>query len=102
MSKGLSERKKAALEAFDELFDGTDEKPTPEGLIVQVMHGSGSNMITDRQIEAAKMLLPYRLPKLLPVAADPGKGAGLSHEDWIDAVDSASGYYVDENEDEAD
>lgn len=82
MSKGISDRKKEASNSFAAMFDGSEEKPTPEELVVKVMHGAGNNVITDRQLEAAKLLLPYRLPKLATVEAHVATEE-LSHEDWI-------------------
>lgn len=78
MSKGLSQRKKDAQAEFNELFDGKD-KPTPERVIVDVLHGAGNNKITDRQLDAAKTLLPYRLPKLAQIdAKDAGSRENLT------------------------
>lgn len=91
MSAGISDRKKEAAKSFADLFDdsdGTTEggKPTPEAIVVSVMHGIGSNQITDRQLEAAKMLLPYRLPKLNTVEAHVAT-EGMTHEEWIASLD---------------
>lgn len=86
MSKGISDRKKEASGNFASLFDGTEDKPTPEELVVRVMHGEGDNKITDRQLEAAKVLLPYRLPKLAQVEAHVATEE-KTHEDWIAELD---------------
>jgi len=86
MSKGISDRKKEAASTFAGMFDGTPEKPTPEELVVRVMHGDGDNTVTDRQLEAAKLLLPYRLPKLATVEAHVAT-TEMSHEDWIASLD---------------
>ena len=85
MSKGISDRKKEASGNFASLFDGTEDKPTPEELVVRVMHGEGDNKITDRQLEAAKVLLPYRLPKLAQVEAHVAKEE-MSHEEWLEHI----------------
>lgn len=81
MSKGISDRKKQASNTFAAMFEGED-KPTPEQVVVNVMHGVGDNQISDRQLEAAKTLLPYRLPKLAQVEAHVATEE-QSHEDWI-------------------
>lgn len=91
MSKGISDRKKEAAGNFASMFDGED-KPTPEELVVRVMHGEGDNKITDRQLEAAKLLLPYRLPKLQNVEAHVATEE-MSHEEWVARID-------DEDDDE--
>lgn len=85
MSKGLSDRKKEASNNFAALFDGEEDHPTPEEIVVKVMWGDGDNSITDRQLEAAKMLLPYRLPKLNNVDAHVAT-TEMSHEDWINSI----------------
>ena len=84
MSKGISDRKKQASEAFATMFDGED-KPSPEKVIVDVMHGTGNNEITDRQLNAAMALLPYRLPKLNTIDAHVATEE-KSHEDWINEI----------------
>ena len=94
MSKGISDRKKEASNSFAAMFDGED-KPTPEEVVVKVMHGVGNNEISDRQLEAAKLLLPYRLPKLATVEAHVATEE-LSHEDWIASLGD------DETEDDSD
>jgi len=87
MSKGISPRKKEAASNFASMFDGSEERPSPEELVVRVMHGlEGNNKITDRQFEAAKLLLPYRLPKLANVEAHVAT-TEMSHEDWIASLD---------------
>lgn len=87
MSKGISDRKKEAASNFASMFDGSEERPSPEEIVVKVMHGvEGGNRITDRQFEAAKLLLPYRLPKLATVEAHVAT-TEMSHEDWIATLD---------------
>lgn len=85
MPKAITDRKKEAATSFANMFDGED-KPTPEELVVRVMHGDGDNEITDRQLEAAKLLLPYRLPKLQNVEAHVAT-EDLSHEEWIASLE---------------
>ena len=85
MSKGISDRKKEAAASFASMFDGED-KPSPEEVVVRVMHGVGNNEITDRQLEAAKVLLPYRLPKLQTVEAHVAT-EDMSHEEWINSLE---------------
>lgn len=84
--RGLTAKKKEAMESFAELFDGSDDKPTPEKIVVDVMHGKGDNTITERQFEAAKVLLPYRLPKLNNVEAHVATEA-MTAEEWINTID---------------
>jgi len=87
MSKGISDRKKEASSTFSAMFDGSEDRPSPEELVVRVMHGKdGNNAITERQFEAAKLLLPYRLPKLATVEAHVATEE-LSHEDWVASLD---------------
>ncbi len=87
MSKGISDRKKEATGNFASLFDGAKNHPTPEELVVKVMWGeTGDNSVTDRQLEAAKTLLPYRLPKLQNVEAHVATEE-MSHEEWIASLD---------------
>ena len=85
MPRGVTDRKKEAATTFAGMFEGKD-KPTPEQLVVDVMHGAGDNKITDRQLEAAKTLLPYRLPKLQNVEAHVAT-TEMSHEDWINSLE---------------
>lgn len=82
MSKGISDRKKAASDSFASMFDGHEERPSPEKVIVDVLWGKGNNEITDRQFEAAKILIPYRLPKLNTVEAHVAT-EDMTHEEWI-------------------
>tara|TARA_R110000744_G_scaffold326330_4_gene432106 strand:- start:17971 stop:18249 length:279 start_codon:yes stop_codon:yes gene_type:complete len=86
MSKGITDRKKEAASTFAGMFDGSEAKPTPEEIVVRVMHGDGDNTVTDRQLEAAKLLLPYRLPKLATVEAHVAT-TEMSHEEWIKQMD---------------
>ena len=95
MSKGVSDRKKEASAKFADMFDGSEEKPTPEEVVVKVMHGAGDNKITDRMLEAAKVLLPYRLPKLNNVEAHVAT-EDMTHEEWIESLSSEE--YDDEDE----
>ncbi len=82
----ITERKREAAASFAGMFDG-DEKPSPEQVIVDVMHGTEKGKAyTDRQIEAAKLLVPYRLPKLANVEAHVAT-TEMSHEDWIATLD---------------
>ena len=83
----ITERKREAASNFASMFDGSEERPSPEEVVVRVMHGlEGENMITDRQFEAAKLLLPYRLPKLANVEAHVAT-TEMSHEDWIASLE---------------
>jgi len=84
--RGQEPRKKEAASNFAGMFDGSKEKPTPEEVVVRVMHGDGDNVITDRQLEAAKMLLPYRLPKLATVEAHVATEE-MTHEEWIASLE---------------
>lgn len=84
MPKAITDRKRHASNTFATMFEGED-KPTPEEVVVSVMHGAGDNQVTDRQLEAAKTLLPYRLPKLAQVEAHVATEE-QSHEDWIEAM----------------
>lgn len=84
MSKGLSARKKEAAKNFADLFEG--ENKTPEQIVVEVMNGTGNNQITDRQLSAAIVLLPYRLPKLNTVDAVVAT-EGMTHEQWIESME---------------
>lgn len=86
MSKGISERKREAAASFASMFDGSKDKPTPEEIVVRVMHGVGGNEITDRQLDAAKFLIAYRLPKLATVEAHVAT-TEMSHEDWIKTLE---------------
>lgn len=85
MSKGITDRKKDAVNKFTAMFDDSEDSktPSPEKIIVDVMHGkAGENFVTDRQLEAAKALLPYRLPKLNTIDAHVSSEE-MSHDDWI-------------------
>lgn len=82
----ITERKREAAASFAGMFDG-DKKPSPEQVVVAVMHGTANGKkYTDKQLEAAKLLLPYRLPKLASVEAHVAT-TELSHEDWIASLD---------------
>lgn len=83
MAQGVPKRKQDASNNFAAMFDGK-KKPSPEQVIAEVMHGDLE--YTDRQIEAAKLLLPYRLPRLATVEAHVAK-TEMSHEEWIASLD---------------
>lgn len=88
-TRGTGKRKEQAAEKFSQMFDGAD-KPSPEQVIVDVMHGTireGSNEYTAQQIEAAKTLLPYRLPKLNNIEAHVATEE-MSHEEWVASLDT--------------
>ena len=67
---------------------------TPEAVVLRVMRGAPSiplpdddtaranAVVTDRQYEAAKALLPYRLPRLNAIDAT-NKNVDLTHEQWL-------------------
>lgn len=62
---------------------------SPEELMVKVMHGdekifvkSKERRITTKMIDAAKTLLPYRLPRLNAIDAEV-KTIEIPHEVWV-------------------
>ena len=71
-----------------------NEGDTPEAVVLRVMRGAPSlplpddteeraaAIVTDRQYEAAKALLPYRLPRLNAIDATT-KNVDLTHEQWL-------------------
>jgi hypothetical protein len=79
---GITKSKKEAEQSFHEaLQDGE----TPEGLIIKVMRGDtklGNRKITALMVQAARDLLPYRLPKLNAIDAQV-KNVELTHEQWL-------------------
>lgn len=85
---------KIAQETFNALCQ---EGETPEAIVLKVMRGcralpygpnetASNEVVTDRQYEAAKALLPFRLPRLNSVDATT-KNVTLSHEQWLEALD---------------
>lgn len=84
MSKGLSPTKKAAQANFAALCDAGK---SPEEIVLIVMTGGkDAEKVTDRQYQAAKDLLRYRLPALQSVEATVAR-TELTHEQWIDQMD---------------
>lgn len=77
-------RKKENSKKFDELMaDGT----TPEAFIAEVMQGKRSlqGARQREQFEAAKVLLPYRLPRLNAVDAV-NRNVDLTQEEFINSL----------------
>lgn len=86
MARGPS--KKAAQAKFEVLIaDGL----TPEAFILEVAQGKRKIKTKDQreQYEAAKVLLPYRLPKLNNIDAV-NKNVDMSHEDFIKQLQEES------------
>lgn len=94
-------KKKAAESGFHTVL--ADGGPTPESIMIAVMRGEGTirvpklvdgkdpggapYKITEKMIEAAKQLLPYRLPKLNAVD-QVNRNVEMTHEDWINSIDN--------------
>lgn len=86
MSAGITERKREAATSFASMFDGEDA-PSPEQVLVDVMHGTTKGKgYTASQIEAAKLLIAYRLPKLAAVEAHVAT-TEMTHEEWIASME---------------
>lgn len=93
-------KKKAAESGFHTVL--ADGGPTPESIMIAVMRGEdtvrkatirdGKDVggapykITEKMIDAAKQLLPYRLPKLNAVD-QVNRNVEMTHEDWINSLD---------------
>lgn len=87
--------KKQAESGFHSVL--ADGGPTPEAIMIAVMRGedtvnngkaTGRNVkITQKMIDAAERLLPYRLPKLNAVD-QVSRNVEMTHEDWINSIDS--------------
>lgn len=85
---GAPKHKQEAEKAFHEAI--TDGEIAPESLILAVMRGQATYLnsagekveITDRMYQAAKDLIPYRLPRLNSIDATT-KNVGMTHEEWI-------------------
>lgn len=78
-------RKKANQRKFEEMME---DGITPEALIAEVMQGKRklAGARQKEQYEAAKVLLPYRMPKLNNVDAI-NRNVDMSHEDFIKSLD---------------
>ena len=88
-------KKQAAEQGFHSIL--ADGGPTPEAIMIAVMRGDDSVnngkatgrpvKITQRMVDAAEKLLPYRLPKLNSVDAVQ-RNVEMTHEDWIASIDN--------------
>lgn len=88
--------KKEAERSFHEALAEGGE--TPESLMIKVLRGQDTvqidsesggrktKRITKDMIQAARDLLPYRLPKLNAIDAQV-KNVDLTHEQWIEQMD---------------
>jgi len=92
-------KKKAAESGFHTVL--ADGGPTPEAIMIAVMRGDdtirkptikdGKDVggapfkITQKMIDAAEKLLPYRLPKLNAVD-QVNRNVEMTHEDWISSI----------------
>ena len=84
-------QKAEAQKQFNELLQ--DRNVSPELVLVAVMSGqteikvgSKAVKITDKMIEAAKTLLPHRLPRLNAIDADV-RNVDMTHEEWLASLD---------------
>lgn len=79
-------KKKANHRKFEEMME---DGITPEALIAEVMQGKRklSGARQKEQFEAAKVLLPYRMPKLNNIDAI-NRNIDMSHEDFIKALEA--------------
>ena len=79
------ERKRKASQSFSDLL--MDGKETPYGLLTKVMRDKeAAKKVTPAQLQAARDLLPYALPRLQAIEAVP-QGTIMGHEDALDALD---------------
>ena len=88
-------KKQAAEQGFHSIL--ADGGPTPEAIMIAVMRGEekiangkatgAPYKITQKMIDAAEKLLPYRLPKLNSVDAVQ-RNIEMTHEDWIKEIDT--------------
>lgn len=78
-------KKRKASQNFSEiLLDGGE---TPYGLLTKVMRSKeAAKKVTPAQLQAARDLLPYALPRLQAIEAVP-QGTLLGHEDALDQLD---------------
>lgn len=92
-------KKKAAESGFHTVL--ADGGPTPESIMIAVMRdqetvyvptfkegrdvGGRPHKITQKMIDAAEKLLPYRLPKLNAVD-QVNRNVEMTHEDWINSI----------------
>lgn len=94
-------KKKQAETGFHSVL--ADGGPTPESIMIAVMRGEDTirkptirdgkdvggapYVITQKMIDAAEKLLPYRLPKLNAVD-QVNRNVEMTHEDWINSIDN--------------
>ncbi len=83
--------RKANEKTFHGLF--SDGEETPESIMVRVMrgdthihHGGKQRRLTKQMMQAASVLLPYRLPRLNSIDAV-NRNVEMTHEDWIKEMD---------------
>ena len=83
--------KKENEQTFAGIF--SDGKETPESIMAKVMWGQDTIMhlgkqqrITQKMVNAAMALLPYRLPRLNSVDATV-KHVEVTHEEWLASMD---------------
>lgn len=87
--------KESERRANEQTFHGlfSDGSETPESIMVQVMNGKThicqkghKRRITNTMIDAAKCLLPYRLPRLNAIDAV-NRNVEMTHEEWVRMMD---------------
>lgn len=89
-SKDFRTHKKEREKRFHEAI--SDGGLTPEGVILSVMRGEKHKVgkteeeFSERQYQAAKDLLPYRLPRLNSIDAVQ-QVVGLTHEEFLKLCD---------------
>ncbi len=91
MAANTTVRKAEAQKQFAELMDDADV--TPEKILVAVLAGqqeikiNGKKVkISDQMVQAAKDLVPYRLPRLNSIDADV-RNVTETHEQWLKRLD---------------
>lgn len=78
-------------------FQAMCDELGPEDIIGAVLQGRSfiqikgrKTLITDRMLEAAKILMPYRLPRLNSIDAKV-KNVTMTQEEWIASLDKEGG-----------
>lgn len=83
--KDQTKRKRVASQNFNELL--MDGGETPYGLLTKVMRSKdAAKKVTATQLQAARDLLPYSLPRLQAIEAV-APGTIMGHEEALDALD---------------
>jgi hypothetical protein len=89
--EGLNMKRDDAEKTLNSIFS-KDEMVTPEELIAKVIQGDThihkkgeQRRISKQMIEAAKIMLPYRLPRLNAVDADV-RNTDVPHEQWVEKL----------------